>query len=234
MRLFQKSTTVAYNEAFITLGHVVKSLKLLILGSALAVSIGCATVVVRQDDNRSDFPACYPATAGDLMFGRWALTGAKLSLLGGSSSAWPLCPFFVAVALIDLPLSIVVDTLVLPADLTVARNERMTQASYAAIKKIWPAVAAFKQKNGRFPSDEEGLAVLTPTYLSVLPNDAWGTPFRYRLADVDRRPLISSAGSDKRFDTYPDLFDWYPGDIVVEPSQTNASYSQPVPQIEKR
>jgi uncharacterized protein YceK len=212
MRLLRKSKTFACNETFITLARVALSLKLLILGSILAVSTGCATVVVRDPDNRSHFPACYPATIADVRCGGWALTGANVNLGFplGSGNMWALSPLFLAGALIDLPLSVVVDTLVLPFDLVAnARNKRITQATQTAVKTIWAAVAVFKKEHGRFPSNEEGLAVLTPTYLEVLPT-VLGRSFRYLL--VDGCPVINCAGSDKRFDAYRGAKDaiWYP------------------------
>lgn len=186
-------------------------MRILVFAATVAVSAGCATVIVRQRDNRRHFPACYPATTGDVRCGVWAVTGAHFNAdVLGSGSLWPLSPFFLVGAVVDLPLSLVVDTLALPADVAGVVEKRRRETTAATAKTIWAAMASFRQENGRLPSAAEGLSVLVPKYLAAVPSDAWGTPFRYGLADG--RPRLQSAGSDRRFDTYPDSFYWYPTD----------------------
>jgi uncharacterized protein YceK len=199
--------------------RTVSPLKWLMLSVTLVAITGCATAYVRDQLNeqrkRTEF---YPATVEDFHFIGWAMDGSVVDLsLLGKPSLWPLSPFFVAGALVDLPISVVLDTLALPADFTEAREKRMTRETTATISTLWPVLAAFKQANGRFPTDEEGLAVLKPTFIKDLPHDAWGTPLRYRL--MSGRPLIDSAGSDKKFDTYPDVGDWYPLGKDEKPGQ---------------
>ncbi|MEI6915875.1 MAG: hypothetical protein WCL39_12135, partial [Armatimonadota bacterium] len=71
-----------------------------------------------------------------------------------------------------------------------------------------------------------GLSVLAPTHLSAVPVDGWGTPFRYEIPRG--KPLIRSAGSDKRFNiytdfyTYTDMVEWWPGQ-AVKPEQTSGT-----------
>jgi uncharacterized protein YceK len=108
----------------------------LLAAGFLMVTSGCATLEVRQ----SSYPpiqstAYYPATTADIRVMGWALTGAEVSLhtlLGPPETCWPLTPLFLAGALLDLPFSLVFDTLLLPADLAHARNRRMTEATRAA------------------------------------------------------------------------------------------------------
>ncbi len=181
----------------------------LVFAATVALSTGCATVVVRQRDNRRHFPACYPATAGDLRCTAWAVTGAHFNAdVLGSGSLWPLSPFFLVGAVVDLPLSLVVDTLALPADVAGMIEKRRRETTAATAKTIWAAMEVFRQEHARFPSVAEGLAILVPKYLAAVPPDAWGTPFRFGLADG--RPRLQSADRDRRFDTYPDSFYWYP------------------------
>jgi len=91
-----------------------------------------------------------------------------------------------------------------PFDLRAMRNDQKTQETRATIKTIYRAIAAFQPENGRFPSEAEGPAVLTPTFLPVLPLDAWGMPFRYEFTEAGC-PVIRSAGWDRKFDRYADI-----------------------------
>lgn len=86
---------------------------------------------------------------------------------------------------------------------------RKEQASRVSGLQLRQALDLFRMDNGRYPDEEEGLAVLVnpgkgkAPYLSGLANDPWGRPYRYRL--VDGRPVIDSAGPDRRYDTTDDL-----------------------------
>ena len=82
---------------------------------------GCATSYVRDTTHpqgRQIGPAFYPATDADVEFIWWALKGAELQIdpvLHGKF--WVLTPFCVVGALVDLPFSLLLDTLFLPADI---------------------------------------------------------------------------------------------------------------------
>jgi general secretion pathway protein G len=41
------------------------------------------------------------------------------------------------------------------------------------------AVDSFYLANGRYPTNQEGLKVLTPEFIKVLQNDPWGNPYQY-------------------------------------------------------
>ena len=81
--------------------------------------------------------------------------------------------------------------------------------SRTAMYELRQALDLFRLDNGRYPSEEEGLAALLnsgqgrPPYVKALPSDPWGQPYRYRM--VESRPIIDSAGPDRRFDTTDDV-----------------------------
>jgi general secretion pathway protein G len=65
------------------------------------------------------------------------------------------------------------------------------------------ACEAFKNDCGRYPATEEGLSVLISgektsgwkgPYLTAIPADPWGHPYRYRLKES--KPLVISFGPD--------------------------------------
>lgn len=41
------------------------------------------------------------------------------------------------------------------------------------------ALAAFYADNGHYPSNDQGLSVLTPKYVERVPNDPWAHPYQY-------------------------------------------------------
>lgn len=94
-----------------------------------------------------------------------------------------------------------------PTDRDYAYKKTRTQ-----IAQLQTACEMFRYDCGRYPSPDEGLAILTTSnsvpgwrdhYLvRPIPTDFWGTPYRYRL---DGKPSIVSAGKDKVFDTADDI-----------------------------
>ena len=88
----------------------------------------------------------------------------------------------------------------------------MQKVTRASISAIITAVMLFKDDVGRFPTEQECLGILTTNngitkwngpYIRTLISDAWYTPFRYRL--VNDKPIVDSAGPDKKFDTEDDI-----------------------------
>lgn len=83
------------------------------------------------------------------------------------------------------------------------------QATQVALRQVRQALDLYRMDHGRYPGDEEGLALLVNPgggklpYLKELPPDPWGTPYRYRLADDG--PIVDSAGPDRRHGTADDL-----------------------------
>jgi len=75
------------------------------------------------------------------------------------------------------------------------------------------AISDYKLDTKSFPSENDGFNALFinpgidnwngPYLLRKMPSDPWGTSFRYRL--IDGKPVIDSAGPDKRYDTKDDL-----------------------------
>src|SRR6266566_143469 len=60
------------------------------------------------------------------------------------------------------------------------------------------AVDLFHGDRGRFPTNQEGLAVLAPQYVKVLQNDPWGRPYQYVQPGRSGAYDIISYGADGR------------------------------------
>jgi len=79
-----------------------------------------------------------------------------------------------------------------------AQKQKMAAENVANLQI---ALALYHVDTGRYPSEQEGLAVLLRApapglspYITALPLDPWGNPYRYRL--VDGYPVVESAGPD--------------------------------------
>jgi hypothetical protein len=77
------------------------------------------------------------------------------------------------------------------------------------------ALDEFRQAQGRFPTDEEGLSVLKQPAAAGKASggsalDAWKQPFRFRAQSThgQERPDIWSAGPDGQDDTADDIGNW--------------------------
>lgn len=81
--------------------------------------------------------------------------------------------------------------------------------SRSNISQLHQALEQFRLDTGRYPSEEEGIASLLKSgpgsvpYVTSLPSDPWGNPFRYRL--LESGPVIESAGPDGKFGTGDDI-----------------------------
>ena len=60
------------------------------------------------------------------------------------------------------------------------------------------AVDAFYLANGRYPNNQEGLAVLAPQFIKVLRNDPWGHPYQYVQPGKSGPYDLISYGADGR------------------------------------
>ena len=72
-----------------------------------------------------------------------------------------------------------------------------------SIDQIRTALDLYRQDNGRYPTDTEGIPVLVTNWISRIPCDAWGNRFKYHL--VKGIPEVVSAGADRKFDTRDDI-----------------------------
>jgi hypothetical protein len=74
------------------------------------------------------------------------------------------------------------------------------------------ALYLYKANHGVYPIESNALSVIVKdedcrkllTYTNL--NDPWGTPFRFRI--IDGRPVVDSAGPDRKFDTPDDVKSW--------------------------
>jgi general secretion pathway protein G len=60
------------------------------------------------------------------------------------------------------------------------------------------AVDLFHGDRGKYPTNQEGLAVLAPQYVKVLQNDPWGRPYQYVQPGRSGAYDIISYGADGR------------------------------------
>ena len=71
-------------------------------------------------------------------------------------------------------------------------------------RSLQTAIGAYYLDHNRFPaaaSIEELRGFVEPTSIrTIAVNDAWGTPFLYRVSADGQKYVIASAGSDKKFD----------------------------------
>ena len=81
----------------------------------------------------------------------------------------------------------------------------------ADAKSIRTAIEAYAVDNNRYPAAanmEELRKLVQPIYIRTMPTeDAWGTPFLYRVSADGKSYTIASAGSDRKFDEST----WKPG-----------------------
>ena len=79
----------------------------------------------------------------------------------------------------------------------------MRDATRASLNAIRIELDFFRQDHGRFPTEGEGLDILTQPSGNPLPLDPWGNSFRYRV--INGKPAVDSAGPDMAFDTDDDI-----------------------------
>lgn len=74
-------------------------------------------------------------------------------------------------------------------------RQRKARADIAVLAS---QVKTFYANNGRYPSSSEGLGVLVPGYVEVLPLDPWGGEYQYENPGAERAFDIISFGADLR------------------------------------
>jgi len=73
------------------------------------------------------------------------------------------------------------------------------------------AIDSFYLARGRYPTNQEGLAVLVPDFIKVLQNDPWGHPYQFVEPGKDRPFDLISYGADGReggSDADADITNW--------------------------
>ncbi|MDB5668276.1 MAG: gspG, partial [Alphaproteobacteria bacterium] len=104
-----------------------------------------------------------------------------------------LVEMMVVLVIIGLLATVVIIN-VLPATERAARTRVQTDLS-----TLEQAIEMYRLENLRYPTNDEGLAALTPNYVRRLPNDPWGTPYVYVSPGANGAPYrIASLGADKR------------------------------------
>ena len=81
------------------------------------------------------------------------------------------------------------------------------------------AVNAFYLDKGRFPTNQEGLKVLVPQFITVLQNDPWGRPYQYVQPGKKGEFDVITYGSDGReggSGADADITNW---DVEVQPAK---------------
>ena len=68
----------------------------------------------------------------------------------------------------------------------------------ADIVSLAGAVDLYYGDKGRYPTNQEGLAILAPAYIKVLQNDPWGRPYQYVQPGRNGAYDIVSYGADGR------------------------------------
>ena len=76
-----------------------------------------------------------------------------------------------------------------------AADERRTLAQIH-VETLRATLEAFHSEHGRYPSEDEGLAVLEPFLRLEIPEDPWGRPYLYRGPERIGGPTIVSMGAD--------------------------------------
>ncbi len=104
-----------------------------------------------------------------------------------------LVEMMVVLVIIGLLATVVIIN-VLPATDRAARTR--VQADLSTLEQ---AIEMYRLENLRYPTTDEGLAVLSPNYVRRLPNDPWNSPYVYVSPGPNGAPFrIASLGADKR------------------------------------
>ncbi len=112
--------------------------------------------------------------------------------IGKRESGFTLVELMVVIVIIGLLATVVIINVVPALDTASATKAK------ADIETIDQSVQRYYLDNRRYPTTEEGLAVLQP-YLRRIPNDPWNRPYGYAAPGPDGRPYaITSLGADGR------------------------------------
>lgn len=70
-------------------------------------------------------------------------------------------------------------------------------AARTQIESFMGALQTYHIENGRFPSNEEGLAAIRPYLSKDIPNDPWGNPYVYKYpGEHGPEPDVTCLGAD--------------------------------------
>ena len=120
--------------------------------------------------------------------------------------------------LLVMVILVVLASVVVPQFAKRRRQADITKAT-TDIKSLETAVSAFEIDCGRFPTNEEGLAVLVNNpnqngwhgpYVKLLQNDPWGTPYFYEAPGTHLPDSfdLSSYGPDQHEGSDDDIVNW--------------------------
>jgi general secretion pathway protein G len=82
-------------------------------------------------------------------------------------------------------------------------------ATEASMRTIETALKSYYLQRGAYPTTQEGLGVLVPTFLEKPPLDGWKRPFAYfHPGQGTREYEIISVGKDGEYGTEDDIRSW--------------------------
>ncbi|MDB5324249.1 MAG: ral secretion pathway protein [Phycisphaerales bacterium] len=111
---------------------------------------------------------------------------------GRARRAFTLVEIMIVVVIIGLMAGII--TYATTGMLDKAKHKR----AISDIVTLDGAVDLYHGDRDKFPTNQEGLAVLVPQYIKVLQNDPWGRPYQYVQPGRNRAYDIISFGADGR------------------------------------
>jgi general secretion pathway protein G len=82
------------------------------------------------------------------------------------------------------------------------------------------AADAFRLANGRYPTNQEGLAALAPEFIKIVQNDPWGRPYMYVQPGKEHDYDIMTYGADGReggTGADADLTNWDVETLAIKP-----------------
>lgn len=162
-----------------------------------------------------------PGPRGDGTMQETTERGAPAAVNGRKAlarKAFSLVEVMIVLAIIMLIMGIVAFALI------ARQGEARTNRAQIDIDRLKGGLLDFQRRYGRFPTEDEGLAVLwskstadpeiedrwSPTFDAAMPNDPWGSPWEYNPEGLRREGYydLSSNGEDKEPETDDDIHAW--------------------------
>ena len=115
-------------------------------------------------------------------------------IAGRNEGGFTLVELMVVIVILGLLATIVVINVMPAADRAAVTKAR------ADIATLEQGIEMYRLDHLRYPTSAEGLqALVSGNYVRRLPNDPWGSPYRYSAPASDGRPFqIASFGADGR------------------------------------